>query len=176
MLSKTAKFILGLITLLLLSSCGFKLRGHDALPAPFKVMYVRSYNPYDSFTKQLIRTLQKRGTIITQSPCNAPLTLDIMNDLITRQTSTISASTQLIQYKLVETVTYQLLDKRGNVITPPQSITTSRTYSVNINQMLAGNDAQTQLLPDMRRDIIFQLMLRLSSQETLRAIKCSNCL
>lgn len=167
------RLIIILIGLYTISGCGFQLRGHCALPQQLRLLYIQSNDPYGSFTKQLKQAFLARNTILTCSASRAPVTLDILSDAITHQTSSISASTQLIQYQLTYTVIYQLLDRFGRVIQPPQMISTTRTYSVNINQMLAGGDAQAQLAQEMRRDVIFQLMTRLCAPNTLRALNCA---
>lgn len=171
MRSYTTRFIIVLISLLTLSGCGFQLRGHCSLPSELRVLYIQSNDPYGSFTKQVKQAFLARNTILAYCAARAPVTLDILNDQVSHQTLSISASTQLIQYQLTYLVIYQLLDRNGQVIQPPQAITTTRTYSVNINQMLAGGDAQAQLIQEMRRDVIFQLMTRLSAPNTLAVLR-----
>lgn len=157
-----------------LLGCGFRLRGHSELPEQLRALYLQSVNPYSAFTKELRAAFRAHDINVVPCAAYADITFEVLNETFNRQTVSVSASTQLIQYVLTYNVTFQLRNRAGDIILGPQVVKTSRSYAININQMLAGNDAQQQLEEEMRRDVIYQIFYRLSSRNSIRAIVCQN--
>ena len=161
------KFYLSLpIVCLLIASltgCGFKLRGEFQLPTQLRVMYLKTHKPYSALSKQLNQTLQSIGIKLVSSSQEAPYTLEIINDTLSHTTTSISATTQVVQYILTYTVNYRVLDKQGKEVLSPRSIVATRNYTANRNRMLGGSIEQSLLEEDMRRDVVSQLLNQLST-------------
>ena len=74
---------------LLLSSCGFQLRGPTALP--FDTLYVQA-GPTSQFATQLRRVIgASRNTRVTNKPEEADATLQILNELREKEILSLSA-------------------------------------------------------------------------------------
>lgn len=163
-------FILMSLLAAQLMGCGFTLRGHTPLPHALRVLHVQSHDPYGDLTKQLRQTLKTSGATLTTSASQAPITLEILGDNFSQQVSAISGSTQLVQYQFLYTVTYQVLNRNGEILISPTLVTATRHYSTNTNQMLGSSDEQNLLRQAMRRDVVAQILYRLNSTDALRAL------
>lgn len=157
--------------LLSLTACGFHLRGHEPLPPELHTLYLQSDNPYSAFTKQLQQTLQSIGVVLVTDQQAAPLTLQVINETNGQQLTALGVGGRLATYILRANVTYALLDAHGRVLQPPQTVSTSRNFSTDANQVLGDLTVQSGLQQEMWRDLIYQLMNRLRARGTVQLIK-----
>lgn len=153
-----------------IAGCGFHLRGHEPLPVQLHTMYLESNQPYSSLTKQLQQTLQSVGVTLTQTAQAAPVTLQLLQDNFTQTTTAIGSGLQTSTYLLNYSISYQLLDNKGRVLQAPQTINTTRNYSITSNQILGDTNVQANLKDEMQRDVIYQLFNHLRSRNTLKAL------
>jgi LPS-assembly lipoprotein len=160
------------VTLLavLLTGCGFQLRGYEPLPDQLKVLYLQTDSPYSAFTKQLKVFLTSAKVTIVDRPQAAPVTLQILSDNTAQTLTSTGASGQTNTYTLTYTVVYQLLARNGEVIQSPQTVSTMRNYSVTSNQVLGDTNVQNTLLGQMRRDVIYLMLNRMRTPQALKAI------
>lgn len=158
-----------IIVSLLLTGCGFKLRGQEPLPPQLRTLYLETKAPYSPLTKQLRQILPASGITLVSTRSQAPLALEIINDSQSQQVTGIS-TTQVMQYSLTYTLIYQIRDSKGRVLFNPHTIKATRTFTANFNQMLGGSLEQNLLYNDMRQDIISQLLNQLSSRNTAKAV------
>lgn len=165
------KLFLTTLLVLSLTACGFHLRGYEPLPPQLKVLHIESNSPGSLLAHELTQTLENSGIVIEKNAKAAPITLQILYDRLARQATSIGAGGQTTAYFLTYTATYQLIDRQGRIIAGPHSVSTTRNYSVTANQLLGDVNTEATLLEDMRRDIIHQMITRLDSPNTLRALK-----
>ncbi len=168
-----SKLFLIVSLLLSLTACGFRLRGHEPMPPQLHILYLQSSSPYGAFTKQLQQVLSSIGVVLVQNAQQAPVTLQILNEGTGQQFAGQGVSGQVATYTLSASASYQLLDAHGHVIQPPQTVATTRNYSVNSNQVLGDLHVQSSLQADMERDLINQLLNRLRSHNTVRTLTAS---
>lgn len=150
---------------LLLSSCGFHLRGSMPLSPPLQRLYLKTQSPYGELTHNLQQYLKMSGVYLADSPQDASTVLDIISETTSQQLLGVSGTQQTRQYNLTLNVSFQVTDPKGNVLVAPVTLTQSRTLPINANQILAGSNEATALYQQMRRAIVFDIMNRLSSQE-----------
>lgn len=162
------KFFFYFSLALLLTACGFHLRGQAALPVQLKQLAFESDAPYSLLSTQLQQTLANMGVTLTDKA--APITLKLSKDDFSQTTATSGATNQLTTYAISYTVSYQLLNAAGKPLIEPRSITINRSFTANNNQMLGSSNEQTLLQQDMRREAIMQIINQLNSQSVKRAI------
>ena len=63
-----AAFVIGLALLLMLSACGFKLRGSVELPLVLQDTYIESENPFTGMARTLRQELEIAGANIVRRP------------------------------------------------------------------------------------------------------------
>ncbi len=164
------KLSFSFLLLLAVTGCGFHLRGHQPLPEELKVLHLQTNSPYSDFTKQLKSFLTSAKVVLVDTSQAAPLTLQILSERSSQQLASVSASGQTNAYSLLYTVTYVLLDRQGQPIQAPQTVSTSRSYSVTSNQVLGDTNVQNILIAQMQRDVIYQMLNRLSSPRTVQML------
>lgn len=151
-----------LVVLLLLTACGFKLRGQISA-LPFKSMYV---NAPDGHTiglemERMIKT--SSTTKLAASPAEADATLDIISAVNDRVILSLSGGGRVRDFNLVYRVVYRVLDHRGVEIVPNTEITLTRILPFLDAQIVAKEAEERLLVKDMQTDALQQIVWRLST-------------
>ena len=147
---------------LLLTSCGFKLRGAATLP--FDSIYVQAA-PTSPFATQLRRAVATGSQArITDKPDDAQVVLQIMNELREKQILALSGGGRVREYQIRYRVSYRLTDsKSATEYIPPTEIVLRRDFSFNDTEALAKESEEALLYRDMQTDAVQQLVRRLQT-------------
>jgi LPS-assembly lipoprotein len=152
-------FIL-LIAALVLSACGFRLRGEATLP--FDSIYVQgaATSPFTIHLKRSIRVgTQAR---ITDKPEEAQVVLQIMNEQQEKEILALSGGGRVREFYLRYRVSYRLTDNK--LITEyiaPSEIVLRRELTYSDAEALAKESEEMLLFRDMQTDAARQLLFRL---------------
>lgn len=147
---------------LLLSACGFHLRGHNTFSLPFQTLYVKSGNEHAPFIMELKRGIESNNVQITGSPEQAQLTLDIVYETTDKQILSLSGGGRVREYRLQYRVSLRLHDQKQQDWLPPEEITLRRDFSYDDAQVLAKEQEEAMLYQDMRNDAVQQILRRLN--------------
>jgi len=152
-----------IILSILLSSCGFHLRGHNMQGAsfPFASLYLKSATP-TPFVSDLQNSLELYQIKLTATAAEADLTLDIVSESSSKQILAISGAGQVREFQLNYRVSLRAYDKQMNEWLPADEITLQRSLSYDDAQILAKEQEEALLYRDMRADAVQQVMRRLS--------------
>ncbi|SRR3989339_1119176 len=132
------KKIISLIFLcLLLVGCGFHLRSAQDFPPQLRTLNLKTPNPYSSFTTSLTDLLTSMNVQLTK---NAPYTLNISQIEFNNPQAAITTTTQAVTYTYTLTITYSI-EKHSKVIVAPQTLTTSQSVMMNVNQIYNSNSS-----------------------------------
>ena len=164
-----SKLFICIVLCVLLSACGFHLRGPVELPPGLNSLYIDSDQPYAPFEQALRTNLEASNINIVNSPSPEAATLKILSRSLTTTLISISTNTLTTQYNITYTINYQLMDRKNNIIIPNASIGSSNTYSANNNQMLGAANQQNALVDTLRANTVFLLMSRLGSKQVREA-------
>lgn len=146
---------------LLLSACGFHLRGQAALP--FNTLYVQAA-PTSVFALQLKRAVQTgSATRVTTRPGEAEAVLQILNELQEKVILSLGAGGRVREFQLRYRVQYRLTDEKNREHIPASEISLKRDYSFNDEQALSKEAEEALLYRDMRNDAVQQLVRRLQA-------------
>ena len=146
---------------LLLSACGFQLRGIAQLP--FNSIFVQAA-PTSQFATQVRRAVQAGGsTRITDAPEQAEVLLQILNEAQEKQILSLTGGGRVSEYQLRYRVLFRLTDSKNREHIPASEIVLRRDYSFSDDQALAKESEEAQLYRDMRSDAVRQLVRRLQS-------------
>jgi LPS-assembly lipoprotein len=156
-----SSFIVMLTAALLLSACGFQLRGSATLP--FSTLYVQAA-PTSQFATQLRRAVRAgSGTRIADRPEQAEVILQIMHELQEKQILSLSGGGRVSEYQLRYRVSFRLTDSKNREHIPASEIVLRRDYSYSDDQALARESEEALLYRDMRTDAVSQLVRRLQA-------------
>lgn len=154
--------ILILIALLLLSACGFQLRGQVS-PLPFKSMYVTAPDGH-TIGMEMERMLRNSSTTkLAANPAEAEVTLDIVSAVNDRAILSLSGGGRVRDFNLIYRVIYRVLDKRGIEIIPNTEISLTRILPFLDAQTLAKESEEHLLVKEMQSDALQQIIWRLSA-------------
>ncbi len=156
-----SSFIVMLAAALLLSACGFQLRGTASLP--FNSIYVQAV-PTSQFAAQLKRAVRTgSGTRVADRPEQAEVILQIMNELQEKQILTLGGGGRVSEFQLRYRVAFRLTDGKNREHIPATEIVLKRDYAFDDRQALAKEAEEALLYRDMRSDAVQQMVRRLQA-------------
>ncbi len=149
-----------LLSLIVISACGFHLRG--ASEFPFKTIYV-SGSEMTPFGVSLRRNLKgQENAKLVDSESDADVVLQIMSERPEKVILSLTVQGLVREYTLNSYLTFQVHDRQGKVILPPVTIVLHRVISNNENMTLSKASEETMLYKDMQTDLVQQVVRRLS--------------
>lgn len=153
-----------IIITLLLTSCGFHLRGMQDMPRWLNNVAIIVQNAHHDLKPLLRKELQAYHIRVCPDPAVASYWLILESDSIRQQIASISSSTTPRQYQLFYTVQYQLVRPNGKIIMPSKQIRVTRLLTVNSDRILGSNDEEERFKYEMRRDAVMQILDSISAQ------------
>ena len=160
MISRRAFSLAGLLSVTLLSACGFQLRGQYTLP--FSSVFV-STSGGSVVATELRRELANIPTKLMPSAKDADAQLNIIEDRRDRQILSLSGAGRVREYDLKLRVVYQLIDAKGAVFIPTSEIQLSRILSYDDSRIIAKQQEEALLYQDMERDAVGQILRRMTA-------------
>ena len=162
-LRRRRMFILG--GCLLLSACGFHLRGQESaqLPASLATLHI-SAATYAPLTVELRNALKgQAGIRLVEGLDASAATLILGGEQIQSQVQAIDIAGKVSVYLLNYSVTFSLNGADGKVRLPAQTIKLQREYTFDKLSVLAKEREDEFLRQEMRRDAVQQILRRLAS-------------
>lgn len=147
---------------LLLSSCGFHLRGSKDFSAQVKSIFIDGTPRYSDLGRELRRAFSGVKVNVVEDKFDAELVLLIKQDQKGKRVLSLSSSGQANQYELSYQLQFLVLNKAGEERLPIQTIKLLREYSYDPNLILAMVSEEQRLQQDMLRQAVDQLLRRLS--------------
>lgn len=147
--------------ILLLSACGFSLRGTGGdYTLPFKTLYINlPANTY--FSSILTRQIESAGTKVVADPRQAEASLIILANSRTRETLSLSTAGRVREYALFYTFRFQVTDPQNQLLLPPAEIRLRRTLTYSESQAYAKEKEEEMLYESMESDVIQQVVQRM---------------
>ena len=147
------------IAAVLLSGCGFQLRGQVTLP--FETLYVPASS---ALTVELKRNIAAgTQTKLVDAPENAQARLVFQQDSREKVILSLDSAGRVREYQLRETVAFRVVDNRGLEFLPLNTINLTREVSFNDAQVLAKESEEALLYRDMQADMVQQVLRRLGA-------------
>lgn len=152
-----------LLFALLLSSCGFQMRGTAALP--FDTLYMPSAVG-GGIALDLKRNIQAgTRTTVVDDPKKAEAVLDFVQELREKVILSLGATGRVREYKLLYRVGFRVHDGKGGEFLPVNTVQLTRDISFNDTDVLAKETEEQQLYRDMQFDMVQQIMRRLAAAQ-----------
>jgi LPS-assembly lipoprotein len=150
-----------LILSVALCGCGFRLAGSEHLPAVLAKPYLSVKDPYTDFSREFERELKSSGADLQLGRQDATATIEVTKDFVEQRTLAVSARNIPTDYELRYTVTFDIKGPDAEILAP-QTITLSRDYSFEENELLAKEHEADILRAQMARDLATMAMRVLS--------------
>ena len=147
-MARLAAFVV-MLSSLLLSSCGFHLRG-DLPLSQFEAMHIKSER-HSELAALVAQRLQHNKVQLLDSYQQTAPVLQLIDDSLERRNLTLFPNGQVAEYELIYSVTYVLHQADGSRLAP-RSVEVYRDYQDDPNFALAKTREREVLLGEMRED------------------------
>jgi LPS-assembly lipoprotein len=144
-----------------LCACGFRLAGSQPLPKVLAKPYLSVKDPYTDFSRELERQLKSSGALLQPIRQDSTATIDVTKDFVEQRTLAVSARNIPTDYEIIYTVTFAVHGIDTELLAPV-TITLSRDYSFEENELLAKEHEADILRAQMARDLVSMAMRRLT--------------
>jgi LPS-assembly lipoprotein len=144
-----------------LCACGFRLAGSEPLPTILARPYLSVKDPYTDFAREFERQLKSSGALLQAIRQDSTATIEVTKDLVEQRTLAVSARNIPTDYELIYTVTFTVHGTDKELLAP-QTISLSKDYSFQENELLAIEHEADILRAQMARDLVAIAMRRLT--------------
>jgi LPS-assembly lipoprotein len=145
---------------LLLSACGFHLRGQAQLP--YKTLFIETAG-YSLFANDLARAIGSGSqTRIVDNRDESEAVLRIIGEVQEKHILSLSVAGRVRELQLRYRLAYRLTDRAGAELMPAGEISLHRDLTYDDTQVLAKEGEELLLYRDMKADAVQQMLRRLS--------------
>lgn len=157
-------FVVGLLAMLVLSACGFRLRGTGPQPVlPFNTLYL-GFPETSPLGVQLQRNLDAMSNItIVKDRREAEAALEVLSERREKQVLSLNSQGRVREYTLLYRLNFRVVDKEGRQLLAPTELVIRRIQSFNENQVLAKEAEEATLYREMQSDLVQQVIRRVSA-------------
>ena len=152
--------LLVVFAVVLLTSCGFHLRGQTGMP--FATLYIDAAAPNTSLVTELRRSLELNNVKLVHTAEQADLVLNIVSEIPERQILSLAGSGRVNEYQLRYRVSLRAYDKQRQDWIPAEEMVQRRDYAYSDTAILAKEQEEILLYKSMRDDMVQQIVRRLS--------------
>lgn len=147
--------------LLVLSGCGFHLRGSYDVPEFLHEITLRNPAATKDFDKEMRLALERSNI----RPEDGEILLEITRENVTRQTSTVDSHAKAAEYTLIYTVEYRVGTLDGKTYGERQSLILRRSYQYSNTNVVGKNTEEETLIHELRVDAAHQIVRQLASMK-----------
>ena len=155
------RFISTTAVLLLLTACGWHLRGVTPLPAEYKVLYVQGQQESALYHK-LVQQLEFNKVLVTEFLEDAPMLMTLEEYEVDKRTLAVDSSGRVSEYEL-NGLLIVILERQLTGEKVELEVTSRRTLANDINNIVATQTEETALRNQIDSDLVNKLLRRMQS-------------
>lgn len=155
-------FVIGL-ALLLLSACGFQLRGNVELPPVLQDTYIDSSNPFTGMARSLRSELEIAGANVLENRDTATAILVIHQERSENRVLSVGSSGRATEYELFDEVSFSLQDADGESLVAPETLRQTRDLVFDENELLGKVSEAEGIHRQMRASLARQIITRIAA-------------
>jgi len=150
------------LSVTLLSGCGWKLQGTAKLPEVMSVTFVDTEDRFSDFNRALRQSLASSGAKLVTERKAATGVVKIHKDESGQRVLSVSARNTPEEYEAFYVVEYSVEGPSGELI-PKQKLELTRDYSYDVTAVLAKQREQAVLREALARDLAGLVLRRLAA-------------
>ncbi len=150
---------------LLLTACGFHLRGAVALPPDLRALAVTG-TPENGPLWRVLRDALPRAGGRLAGAAEADAVLVITDENLSRRVLSVDSRGRAQEYELKYTLGYRLDTPDGRPRLEPRRITVFRQYRFDPDAVLAKGEEERRLQEEMRREAVGRLLRQITTRLT----------
>ena len=148
---------------LLMTSCGFHLRGAYQLPESMAKTYIQAGNQNSDLIRSLKRSLKVNNILLIEDKTQASAILTISSEMRNKRILSVDSRGRAREYELSYKVSFDVQDKSSNFIVTRQSLKLEREFLFDTEDILGKGREESTLIKDMQQDMVRLILLRLQS-------------
>ncbi|MDG9884814.1 hypothetical protein CSV86_030700 [Pseudomonas putida CSV86] len=141
----------------MLSACGFHLRGTGTNELAIKELEVSARNAYGETVTQLRDVLKSSGVNVHSG---APYRLVLTNEAETQRAASYAGSGRSVEYELQTQLSYDI-QGRNNTVLLSDKLEVQKVYLYDGNNITGSGQESGQIRKEMRRELVQRMILRL---------------
>jgi len=149
-------FVLSLCCVL--AACGFQLRGANEFS--YKTLYISGQT---QINKALKKSFTTNGVDIVNSADEAEMQLELLKEEYEKRILSLSGGGQVREYELYYRVHYRTKSANASLWSQPLTMEVRRDLSYSDKSLLGKEIEERQLVEDMHKQVVRNLMRRLST-------------
>ena len=143
---------------LLLSACGFHLRGGITDRVQFPPTYLAGQT--GALQREALHYLTVSEVPMAANEKDAQLVIDLIGEDVQRRVLSVGSDGKVQEYEVSYEAIYEVRRAGGTVLIARDTLGQQRDYTFSESEVLAKDTEQQRLVEDMRRDVVRQMMLR----------------
>jgi LPS-assembly lipoprotein len=151
------------ISLLLLSACGFVLRGEANLAAALQRVHVQTADPFSPLKRDLDAALARSGAKVEDKSGDGIAEITLSNVSHAPVVRSVGATAFVNEFSMVYHVELAIADGAGKSLQPTQVIEHSRTFTFDQSQAIGTNVEQDEIKKEMEREMVQTLMRKIEA-------------
>jgi len=144
---------------LLLSACGFQLRGTGTDSFALEELNLQARNSHGDTVRQLEELLKGSGVRVHSG---ARYTLDLVREQTRQRTASYTSSARSAEYELTSVLDFQFRGPQNTVLLK-DSVEVQKVYVHDSSNLIGSDQEATQLRSEMRRELLQQLSMRIGN-------------
>lgn len=141
----------------MLSACGFQLRGTGTNALQLKELDVSARNVYGQVVTQLTSTLKNSGVHVYTG---APYKLILAREDETQRTASYAGAGRSAEYELTTVVKYEIRGIKDALLLE-DNVQSQKTFVHDGNNLIGSDQEADQIRKEMRNDLVQKLIARL---------------
>ncbi len=142
---------------MLLSACGFHLRGLEATDFALQSLDVQARDSHGDLQRQVTQALQNGGVQVSGT---APFILDLARQETRERAVSYTSAARSAEYEITSQLTYRILGRNGQPLLT-DAIEVQKVYVRDSNNLVGSEREAQQLRDEMNRELTQQLAHRL---------------
>lgn len=165
MQARMAASVFAMAAVLLLSACGFQLRGSgQSAVLPFSTLYISPTGVGIDLKRRLARS---GSTTVVEDSKAAEGVVELLAETRDRQILSLNSQGRVREYTLNLRVNFRIKDQANRELLPTTQVVVQRTLSFDESKVLAKEGEEVTLYRDMQSDMVGQLLRRIAATRPL---------
>jgi LPS-assembly lipoprotein len=148
---------------LMLSACGFKLRGEANLPSSVQRVHVQIADPFSPLKRDLEAALKRAGAKIEAESGDGIAEIILSTVSLAPVVRSVGATAFVNEFSMIYHVEMQIADTEGNALTTLQVIEHSREFTFDRTQAIGISVEQDEIKKEMERDMVQAVMRKVEA-------------
>ncbi|MFK8020328.1 MAG: LPS assembly lipoprotein LptE [Pseudomonadales bacterium] len=148
---------------LMLSSCGFHLRGAFEVPDSLRIVHLSSENPASAMLSNVRRTMLASGMQVVKYSSEAPYSLHLSGERTEKRSISVDSLAAAAEFQLRQFISYEIRDERKQLLLGPLELISERNFQNDINNVVGKRDEERLIREEMHIQLAAQIMRRYQS-------------